>query len=127
MPSPRASESKGRSSRSRPATTPEAREKQLTSLAYDLAEKQLREGTASSQVISTFLKYGSARERLEQERLERENHFLRIKAEQMQSQQRVEELYTKAMDAFRGYSGQEPDPNHDSHSAYDDDYDDGYR
>lgn len=110
--------------RRRPATTPEAREKQLVSLAYDLAEKQLREGTASSQVISTFLKYGSSRERLEQDRLERENHFLRIKAEQMQSQQRVEELYTKAMDAFRGYSGQdpEPDPDRDEYDAYD-----GYR
>lgn len=127
MPSSRDSEAKGRSSRSRPALTPEAREKQLTSLAYDLAEKQLREGTASSQVISTFLKYGSSRERLEQERLERENHFLRIKSEQIQSQQKIEDLYVKAMDAFRGYSGQDPEPDrdHDSHRAFDDD--DGYR
>lgn len=110
--------------RGRPATTPEAREKQLVSLAYDLAEKQLREGTASSQVISTFLKYGSSRERLEQDRLERENHFLRIKAEQIQSQQKLEELFTEAMDAFRGYSGQDegPDPDHDDFDAYD-----GYR
>lgn len=110
------------SPRLRPGTTPDAREKQLVSLAYDLAEKQLREGTASSQVISTFLKYGSNRERLEQDRIERENHFLQIKAENMQSQQKVEELYTKAMDAFRGYSGQdpEPDPDHDDFDAYDD-------
>lgn len=36
----------------RPALTPEARENQLISLASDLAEKQLREGTASSQVIT---------------------------------------------------------------------------
>lgn len=122
MPSSRASEPKGSSSRSRPAATPEARERQLTSLAYDLAEKQLREGTASSQVISTFLKYGSSRERLEQERLERENHFLRIKAEQIQGQQKMEELFTKAMDAFRGYSGQDPEPERDQ-----DDYEDDYR
>jgi hypothetical protein len=120
MPPRESSESKGRSSRLKPATTPEAREKQLVSLAYDLAEKQLREGTASSQVISTFLKYGSTRERLEQDRLERENHFLRIKAERMQSEARIEELYTKAMDAFRGYSGQdpEPDPDHDEYDGY---------
>jgi hypothetical protein len=126
MPSSRDSEAKGRSSRARPALSPEAREKQLTSLAYDLAEKQLREGTASSQVISTFLKYGSSRERLEQERLERENHFLRIKSEQIQSQQKIEDLYVKAMDAFRGYSGQDPEPDRDrdSHRAFDDD--DGY-
>lgn len=110
MPSAKDSESKGRSSRARPALTPDAREKQLTSLAYDLAEKQLREGTASSQVISTFIKYGSSRERLEQERIERENHFLRIKAEQIQGQQKMEDLFVKAMDAFRGYSGQDPEP-----------------
>lgn len=110
--------------RHRPATTPSAREKQLVSLAYDLAEKQLREGTASSQVISTFLKYGSTRERLEQDRLERENHFLAIKAENMQSQMRSEELFAQAMNAFRGYSGQdEPDPDRDSFNAFGDEYD----
>ena len=88
-----------------PATTPEAREKQMISLAVDLAERQLAEGTASSQVISHFLKMGSTRERLEQARLENENKLLVAKQEALESAKRVEELYTKALDAMRSYSG----------------------
>ena len=61
-------ESSGR--RMRPALTPEARENQLVSLAVDLAEQQLRDGTASSQVITHYLKLGSTKERLEKEKLE---------------------------------------------------------
>lgn len=95
-------------SRIRPATTPENRENQLISLASDLAEKQLLEGTASSQVISHFLKLGSTRERLEQERLARENALLSAKAEQIASSKRIEALYEEAMNAMRSYSGQDP-------------------
>lgn len=97
------SESTRRSSR--PALTPEARENQLISLAVDVAEEQLRNGTASSQVITHYLKLGSTKERLEREKLERENELLRAKAEAMQSAQRVEELYTNALNAMRNYSG----------------------
>ena len=93
--------------RQRPATTPEGRENQLVSLADELAEKQLREGTASAQVISHFLKLGSSRERLEQERLAQENELLKAKVEAMASQARMEELYTKAIDAMRSYGGHE--------------------
>lgn len=93
------------SRKSRPALTPERREKQLTALAVDLAEKQLREGTASSQVITHYLKLGSARERLERERLEEENKLLRAKTESLQSQKKIEELYKDAIDAMRRYSG----------------------
>ena len=75
-----------------PATTPEGRENQMVSLAVDLAEKQIREGTASAQVISHFLKMGSSREKLEQERLSHENKLTEAKIESMASQQRVEEL-----------------------------------
>lgn len=97
------------SSRSRPpATTPEGRERQLISAAIDLAERQLREGTASSQVITHYLKLGSSREHLEQERLAEEVELLRIKAETIKSQQRVEDLYAKALDAMRSYAGQPP-------------------
>ena len=92
----------------RPATTPEGRENQLVSYAIDLAEKQLREGTASSQVITHYLKLGSTRERLEQERLERENQLLQAKVEQLASMQRVEELYGAALNAMRSYAGQDP-------------------
>lgn len=92
----------------RPATTPEGRENQLISLAVDLAEKQIKEGTVSSQVLTHYLKLGSSREKLEQERLRRENHLLEAKAEAMASAKRVEELYGKALNAMRTYAGQDP-------------------
>lgn len=92
--------------RRRPARTPQARENQLISLAVDLVEKQLREGTASSQTIAHYLKLGSSREMLEQERLSKENELLAAKAEAMASAKRVEELYAQALDAMRSYSGQ---------------------
>lgn len=94
--------------RLRPVTTPEARENQLVALAHDVAEKRLREGTASAQEVVHFLKLGSSREKLEQERLELENGFLAQKTEALKAQARVEELISDALDAMRGYSGQEP-------------------
>lgn len=87
------------------ATTPEARENQLISLAVDLAEKQLSEGTASSQVISHFLKLGSTKERIEKEILENQKELIKAKTEAMKSAKRVEELYSNALDAMRSYSG----------------------
>ena len=92
--------------RGRPATTPEARERQMISLAVDCAEKQLLDGTASSQVINHYLKLGSTKERLEKEKLEEENKLLRAKTESIQSQKKVEELYAEALKAMRNYSGQ---------------------
>ena len=89
----------------RPALTPEARENQLISLAIDLAEKQLMDGTASSQVISHYLKLGSSRERLERERLEEENKLLRAKTAAIESAKHVEELYANALKAMKNYSG----------------------
>lgn len=88
-----------------PATTVEGRENQLVSLAVDLAEQQLREGTASAQVISHYLKLGSTRERLEQERLEQENELLKARVDAMASAKKVEELYAQALDAMRSYAG----------------------
>ncbi len=93
--------------RRQPATTEESRENQLVSLAIDLAEKQLEAGTASSQVITHYLKLGSTRERLEQERLHRENLLLDSKVELMASAKRVEELYGQALNAMRMYAGRE--------------------
>jgi len=91
--------------RSRPALTPEARENQLVSLAIDLAEKQLREGTASSQVITHYLKLGSTKERIEKEILEKQKELIEAKTINLQSAQRVEELYANALEAMRNYSG----------------------
>lgn len=89
----------------RQATTPEGRELELASAAYDLAEEQIRGGTASSQVITHFLKMGSTRERLEQQRIAHENDLLQVKREQIEGQKKVEELYLSALDAMRSYSG----------------------
>lgn len=96
--------------RRRPATTPEGRETEMVSLAHDLAERQIRNGTASSQVVTHFLKLGSSREILEQERLRHENELTRVKIEAVESQKRVEELYRNALEAMRSYSGQDPLP-----------------
>lgn len=90
-----------------PATTPEAKENQMISLAIDLAEKQLSEGTASAQVITHYLKLGTTRETLEKEKLKRENDLLKAKSDAIASAQRVEELYTNALNAMRAYSGVE--------------------
>lgn len=91
--------------RKRPALSPEARENQLISMAIDLAEKQLEEGTASSQVITHFLKLASSKERIEKEILEEQKKLIEAKTESIQSAKRVEELYRNALDAMRSYGG----------------------
>ena len=94
----------------RPALTPEAREGQMISLAIDLAEEQLRNGTASSQVITHFLKLGTTVAQLEKEKLEKENALLGAKKGAIESQAKTEELYKNALAAMRSYSGQgDPD------------------
>jgi len=95
----------GSDKRIRPALSPEARENQLIALSIDLAEQQLLDGTASSQVITHFLKLGTMKERLEREKLEEENKLLKAKTEALQSAKRVEELYQAALDAMRSYGG----------------------
>jgi len=97
----------------RPSRTLDGRENQLVSLAIDLAERQMLEGTASSQVITHYLKLGSTREQLEQERLRRENELLTGKLELMASAKRVEELYSAALDAMRSYAGQDHEDEYD--------------
>lgn len=99
----------------RPAMTDEGRENQLVSLSYDLAERQLIEGTASSQVITHFLKAASTREKLEQERLHRENLLLSAKVDQIASSKRIDEMYEKALNAMRTYAGKDAEVD-----AYDD-------
>lgn len=93
--------------RRRPATTPESRENQMVSLAIGLAEKQLAAGTASSQVITHYLKLATSREQLEKEKLSRENELLKAKVENIHSSANVEALYKDALNAMKSYSGQE--------------------
>ncbi len=88
-----------------PADSVEARENQLIDAAVNLAEKQLLEGTASPSVITHYLRLASGKERLEREKLERENELLRAKAEAYESNRRTEELYSQAIQAMKSYSG----------------------
>lgn len=89
----------------RPALSPEARENQLISLAVDLAEQQLLDGSASSQVITHFLKLGTTRAELEKEKLKRENKVLEAKAKAIESSEEVKVLYENALKAMRNYAG----------------------
>lgn len=88
-----------------PARTPQAKENQMINLAFSLAEKKLREGTASSQLITHFLKLATVREELENEKLRSDLEVASAKIRRMESQTTGEELYKKALDAFRTYSG----------------------
>lgn len=119
MPKAKVTETSGSTRMMRPALSPEARENQLIFLATDLAEQQLRDGTASSQVITHYLKLGSTRERLERERLEEENKLLKAKTEALQSQKRSEELFAEAIKAFGIYSGK-----HEATDEGEEDYED---
>lgn len=95
--------------RQAPAKTPEARENQMINMAVDLAEKQILDGTASSQVITHFLKLGTTREKIQQEILIGEKKLLTARTESLESAKKVEELYQNALDAMRSYSGNEKD------------------
>ena len=116
MPKGSSSEAK---KRMRPALSLEARENQLVSLAVDLAEKQLIEGTASSQVIAHYLKLGTMKEKIEREILEKQKELIEAKTENLQSAKRVEELYTNALNAMRNYSGQGSKASEDNGDEYD--------
>jgi hypothetical protein len=99
--------SEPRQPRRPPATTLEGRENQLIAMAIDRAEQQIADGTASAQVITHFLKLGTTREQLEQEKIRRENLLLEAKQEAMASSQRSEEMYAEALKAMRAYAGQD--------------------
>ena len=91
--------------KSPPASTPEERENQMISLAVNLAERQLREGTASSTVLVHYLKLATTRERLEEEKLRHETAMLEAKRDALQSSGEVKQLMEHALEAFRSYSG----------------------
>lgn len=98
---------KQRDKRNRPpANSPETREQQLIALAMDLAEKQLRDGTATSQVQTHFLKLATETEKLNREKLRNENKLLLARVDELESRKRVEELYANALLAMREYSGE---------------------
>lgn len=93
-----------------PSKTKEGRENQLIDLAVSLAEQQLAAGTASSQVITHFLKLGTVRSQLEMEKIHQENLLLQAKTDAIKSAARIEALYKDALSAMRGYRGLEEEP-----------------
>lgn len=96
-----------------PAKTPEERETSLISMAMDLAEQRIADGTASSPLLLHFAKLGSSREELEQQRLVNENAVLRKKLETMEAAIDVKNLMEDALSAFKGYSGEDDDDDGD--------------
>lgn len=104
---PRGKTSKPLSSKRKTRTpmSAEARESQLISLAIDLAEQQLRDGTASSQVITHYLKLGSSKDKLERQILEKQKDLIGAKTKAYQSSEKIEKLYADALEAFRQYGG----------------------
>lgn len=93
----------------RPALTPNGRENQMISLAFDLVEQRLRDGTASSQETTHFLKLGTEQAKLEQKRMEAEIELAEAKRLALQSQEKMEQMISEAMDAFKRYSGHADD------------------
>jgi hypothetical protein len=94
----------------RPALTPEAQENRMTALAMDLVEQRLRDGTASSQETTHFLKIGSAKARMELEKMKLENELIAAKTKALANADEMRILYEEALKAMRTYSGQgEPD------------------
>lgn len=90
-----------------PALTPEARENQLISMAERLAEKQLREGTASSQIVVHYLRLATVKEKLEREKIKYETELLKAKKESVESAIRSEQVYANALAAFQAYRGED--------------------
>lgn len=107
MKKTKAATSSESSRKMRPALSPEAEENQMISLAMDLAKQQLQDGTASSQLITEFVKRGSTKARIEQEILEKQKELIEAKTQTLQSAQRVEELYSNALSAMKKYSGRD--------------------
>lgn len=88
-----------------PAFTLEQREDQLASLAYNLAEQRLRDGSASNSLIEKFIDRGSSKAKLENEKLRRENELLVAKVKAVEASSDIKELYIKAMKAMKEYTG----------------------
>ncbi len=109
MPKKKPSTSEEANRTLRPPVSIEAQENLMISLAVQCAEKQLREGTASSQVITHYLKLGSSKERIEKEILEKQKELIEAKTKNLNASNEAKELYAKALAAFRLYSGNNDD------------------
>ena len=97
----------------KPALTPEARENQMIALAMDLVEQRLRDGTASSQETTHFLKAASNKHKLEMERLRLENELVAAKTKAIADSAEIKVLYEEALKAMRRYGGHGDEDNYE--------------
>ena len=109
MPKVKSTTSSESKTKLRPALSPEAEEAQMISLAMDCARQQLMDGTASSQVITHFLKLGTEREKLERERLAHENKLIKAKTEEIEDRKEMKQIYADAIAAMKRYQGRDDD------------------
>jgi hypothetical protein len=109
---------KSRRPKRAPATTMEGRENQLIALAVDVAEQQMRQGKASAQVITHFLKLATVREGLEREKLRKENVLLEAKTKSLASSDKMEKLYAEALKAMRSYQGQPAEGSYEDQALF---------
>lgn len=105
-------------SRERPATSPEAREDQIIALAMDEAEKRIRNGTASNQLLCEFIRMGSTKHKLEKEKLANEVKLVEAKTGSIEAAKKVDEMYAEAIDAMRLYSGHVSDDEEEDYDEY---------
>lgn len=94
------------SKKSPPASSPRARENQIVNLAYDEAEKRIRDGSATSQLLTFFLKLGTMREQMELEKMRSDLRLADAKIKQIEEQKDIKELYQKAIEAQKRYRGE---------------------
>lgn len=107
--------------RTRRASNPDAREKEMIALAMDYAEKQMKEGKASSQVVTHFLKLATEREKTERKILRLQEKLVKAKTDVYKSNAETSKMYQKAIDAMRKYSGNGDDDDYDDDDGYYDD------
>lgn len=89
----------------RPAIDLDAREKQMCALAISEAERLMREGKASSQIITHYLKLAASTTRLEKENMELDNELKAAKTEKLKADKRADEMFEKAIMAMGIYRG----------------------
>lgn len=88
-----------------PATTPEAREDQLTALALNAMEKRVREGKATGAELVYLAKLGSVDNKLEREFRSEQKKLMAAKTGAIESAKQLETLYSDAIDALKNYGG----------------------
>lgn len=96
-----------------PARSVEGREQQMMALAMDLAEKKLRDGTASNQLICHFLKQATVMTELEKEKIAAEVELRKAQVKSINEQKSMEEAYNKAIEALKSYQGIQNEDDYD--------------